>query len=155
MEAHIALMQPIQVYKITSSCEIYGGPHDTQCCMEDPEQAFIDYASSCNNEEDEAKEEGSVKSNITKGKGHEMSVEAEEEVESEEESEEETEEETEKEKKDNPEPFDTFPTMKELSYHEWLLKTPRPPRVKAKIRTGNLNNVGSKEETVKLLIPLQ
>ncbi|GJY01659.1 hypothetical protein Tco_0359811 [Tanacetum coccineum] len=50
MEAHIALMQPIQVYKITSSCEIYGGPHDTQCCMEDPEQAFIDYASSCNNE---------------------------------------------------------------------------------------------------------
>ncbi|GJZ20966.1 hypothetical protein Tco_0558005, partial [Tanacetum coccineum] len=31
--------------------------------------------------------------------------------------------------------------MKELRYHEWLLKKPRPPWVKAKIRTGNLNNV--------------
>ncbi|GJV05353.1 hypothetical protein Tco_1338922 [Tanacetum coccineum] len=46
MEAHLAPKQPIQVNKITSSCEICGGPYDTQYCMENPEQAFVDYASS-------------------------------------------------------------------------------------------------------------
>ncbi|GJV95487.1 hypothetical protein Tco_1547064 [Tanacetum coccineum] len=46
MEAHIAPMQPTQVNKITSSCEICSGPHDTQYCMENPEQAFVEYASS-------------------------------------------------------------------------------------------------------------
>ncbi|GJT11250.1 hypothetical protein Tco_0858292 [Tanacetum coccineum] len=37
--------------------------------------------------------------------------------------------------------FDTFPTIEELEYHEWLLKYPKPSWVKAKIRTGNLNRV--------------
>ncbi|GKB98837.1 MAK10-like protein, partial [Tanacetum coccineum] len=46
MEAHLALMQPTQVNKITTSYEICSGPHDTQYCMEDPEQAFVEYASS-------------------------------------------------------------------------------------------------------------
>ncbi|GKD88099.1 hypothetical protein Tco_1363606 [Tanacetum coccineum] len=46
MEAHLAPTQPTQVKKITTSCEICSGPHDTQYCMEDPEQAFIEYASS-------------------------------------------------------------------------------------------------------------
>ncbi|GJT16196.1 MAK10-like protein [Tanacetum coccineum] len=46
MEAHLAPMQPTQVNKITTSCEICSGPHDTQYCMEDPEQAFVEYASS-------------------------------------------------------------------------------------------------------------
>ncbi|GJW44835.1 hypothetical protein Tco_0073634, partial [Tanacetum coccineum] len=46
MEAHLAPNQPIQVNKIASSCEICGGPHDTQYCMENPEQAFVEYASS-------------------------------------------------------------------------------------------------------------
>ncbi|GJS27970.1 MAK10-like protein [Tanacetum coccineum] len=46
MEAHLAPKQPVQVNKITSSCEICSGPHDTQYCMENPEQAFVDYASS-------------------------------------------------------------------------------------------------------------
>ncbi|GJX82771.1 hypothetical protein Tco_0332252 [Tanacetum coccineum] len=50
MEAHLALMQPTQVNKITSSCEICSGPHDTQLCMENPEQAFVEYASSRTNE---------------------------------------------------------------------------------------------------------
>nr|GEU59762.1 retrotransposon Orf1 [Tanacetum cinerariifolium] len=45
MEAYLALMQPTQVNKITTSCEIYSGPHDTQYCMEDLEQAFVEYAS--------------------------------------------------------------------------------------------------------------
>ncbi|GJX40895.1 hypothetical protein Tco_0255885 [Tanacetum coccineum] len=46
MEAHLALTQPTQVNKITTSCEICNGPHDTQNCMENPEQAFVEYASS-------------------------------------------------------------------------------------------------------------
>nr|GEV60972.1 MAK10-like protein [Tanacetum cinerariifolium] len=46
MEAHLAPEQPVQVNKITSSCEIYSDPHDTQYCMENTEQAFVEYASS-------------------------------------------------------------------------------------------------------------
>ncbi|GJU01868.1 hypothetical protein Tco_1112206 [Tanacetum coccineum] len=46
MEAHLALTQPTQVNKISTSCEICSGPHDTRYCMEDPEQAFVEYASS-------------------------------------------------------------------------------------------------------------
>ncbi|GJT46494.1 hypothetical protein Tco_0955209 [Tanacetum coccineum] len=42
MEAHLAPTQPFQVKKITTSCEICSGPHDTQYCMEDPEQAFVE-----------------------------------------------------------------------------------------------------------------
>nr|GEU40353.1 MAK10-like protein [Tanacetum cinerariifolium] len=49
MEAHLALTQPTQVNKVTTSCEICSGPHDTQYCMEDPKQAFVEYASSCTN----------------------------------------------------------------------------------------------------------
>ncbi|GJZ01408.1 hypothetical protein Tco_0519369 [Tanacetum coccineum] len=45
MEAHLAPIQPTQVNKITTSCEICSGPHDTQVCMENPEQAFVEYAS--------------------------------------------------------------------------------------------------------------
>ncbi|GJW55653.1 MAK10-like protein [Tanacetum coccineum] len=36
MEAQLAPKQPIQVNKITSSCEICSGPHDTQYCMKNP-----------------------------------------------------------------------------------------------------------------------
>ncbi|GJU82652.1 MAK10-like protein [Tanacetum coccineum] len=50
MEAHLALTQPTQVNKIITSCEICNGPHDTQYCMEDLEQAFVEYASSQTNE---------------------------------------------------------------------------------------------------------
>ncbi|GKD47400.1 hypothetical protein Tco_1272045 [Tanacetum coccineum] len=46
MEAHLAPMQPAQVNKITTSCEICSGPQDTQYCMENPKQAFVEYASS-------------------------------------------------------------------------------------------------------------
>ncbi|GJS58141.1 hypothetical protein Tco_0652925 [Tanacetum coccineum] len=46
MEAHLAPIQPTQVNKITTSCEICSGPHDTQYCMEDPKQAFVEYVSS-------------------------------------------------------------------------------------------------------------
>ncbi|GJZ24928.1 hypothetical protein Tco_0562387, partial [Tanacetum coccineum] len=46
MEAQLAPTQPTQVNKITTSCEICSGPHETQYCIEDPEQAFVEYASS-------------------------------------------------------------------------------------------------------------
>nr|GEU54853.1 retrotransposon Orf1 [Tanacetum cinerariifolium] len=46
MEAHLASVQPTQVNKITTSCKICNGPHDTQYCTENPKQAFVDYASS-------------------------------------------------------------------------------------------------------------
>ncbi|GJV00004.1 hypothetical protein Tco_1329274 [Tanacetum coccineum] len=45
MEAHLAQTKPVQVNKIASSCEICSGPHDTQYCMENPEQAFSEYGS--------------------------------------------------------------------------------------------------------------
>ncbi|GJT35671.1 MAK10-like protein [Tanacetum coccineum] len=49
MEAHIAPTQPTQVNKVTTSCEIYSGPYDTQYRTEGPEQAFVEYASSHDN----------------------------------------------------------------------------------------------------------
>ncbi|GKA60693.1 hypothetical protein Tco_0760100, partial [Tanacetum coccineum] len=41
----IALPQDVLMNKITTSCEICSGPYDTQYYMEDPEQAFVEYAS--------------------------------------------------------------------------------------------------------------
>ncbi|GJZ34295.1 hypothetical protein Tco_0580112 [Tanacetum coccineum] len=46
IEVHIAPTQPTQVNKLTTLCKIYSGSHDTQYCMEDPEQTFVEYASS-------------------------------------------------------------------------------------------------------------
>ncbi|GKA88115.1 hypothetical protein Tco_0809879 [Tanacetum coccineum] len=93
------------------------------------------------NKEGEAKEESSMEAFKAEFMDHEMS-EGREEVESEEEAKEETEDEAgEEEKEGNPKHFDTFPTMNELMYHEWLLKNPWPPWVKAKSRTGNVNIV--------------
>ncbi|GJY86665.1 hypothetical protein Tco_0500691 [Tanacetum coccineum] len=61
IEAHIAPMKPTQVNKITFSCEICSGPHDTQYCMENPEQAFVEYASSRTDEAGGALHCGTVK----------------------------------------------------------------------------------------------
>ncbi|GJW94693.1 hypothetical protein Tco_0174365 [Tanacetum coccineum] len=55
MEPYLAPIQPTQVNKITTSCEICSGPHDTQYCMEDLEQAFVEYASSRTNEAGDAR----------------------------------------------------------------------------------------------------
>ncbi|GJQ91908.1 hypothetical protein Tco_0003047 [Tanacetum coccineum] len=46
----ISSPQDVPMNKITSSCEICSVSHDTQYCMENPEQAFVDYASLCTNE---------------------------------------------------------------------------------------------------------
>ncbi|GKB17858.1 hypothetical protein Tco_0851781 [Tanacetum coccineum] len=85
-------------------------------------------------QEDEAKEEGNVKTSTSEYEDHEMAVESEEEFK------EKTKKEIEEEE-DSPKHFDTFPTMKELRYHEWLLKNPQTPWVKAK--------VGATKETIK------
>ncbi|GJY71798.1 MAK10-like protein [Tanacetum coccineum] len=50
MEAYLASTQLTQVNKITASCEICNGPHDTHNYMEGPEQSCVDYASSHANE---------------------------------------------------------------------------------------------------------
>ncbi|GJR95289.1 hypothetical protein Tco_0267463 [Tanacetum coccineum] len=62
MEAHLAPKPSAQVNKIASSCEICGGPHNTQCCMENPKQVFVDYASSRTDEAREALPSDTVKS---------------------------------------------------------------------------------------------
>nr|GEU64467.1 protein kinase-like domain, concanavalin A-like lectin/glucanase domain protein [Tanacetum cinerariifolium] len=60
------------------------------------------------NKEDEAKEEGNVKTITTEYEDHKVTVESEEEFE------EETKDEIKEEEEDSPKHFDTFPTMKEL-----------------------------------------
>ncbi|GJS38387.1 hypothetical protein Tco_0563430 [Tanacetum coccineum] len=92
--------------------------------------------------EDEVREEENVNTNATKYNDHDMTAKAKKKVEEESEDEfkEEIEEEEEEEEEDV-EYFDTFPTLEELGYHEWLLKYPKPSWIKAKIRTESLNNV--------------
>ncbi|GKC67923.1 MAK10-like protein, partial [Tanacetum coccineum] len=46
MEAHFPPTQHTQVNKVTNSCEICSGSHDTRYCIKDLEQAFVEYASS-------------------------------------------------------------------------------------------------------------
>ncbi|GJT72064.1 hypothetical protein Tco_1031350, partial [Tanacetum coccineum] len=140
MEAYIALKQPTQVNKITSSCEICSDTHDTQYCMENPEQAFVDASSRTYetrkqnrnpssrkhvqfvnsiiilNKEDGAKEDGNMKSSTTEYEDHGITMKSEEEFEKE------TEEEIKEEEEDIPKHFDTFPTMKELRLHyNWIM----------------------------------
>ncbi|GJR28040.1 hypothetical protein Tco_1104272 [Tanacetum coccineum] len=99
-------------------------------------------------EENEAKE-GETTTDITPEHGHNITKEAKDEVKEvidEEESEVETDEEIEEileeeEEDEDGEYFNSFPTMEELTHHEWLLKNPRLPWVKARIRAGSLNNI--------------
>ncbi|GJU36643.1 hypothetical protein Tco_1184997 [Tanacetum coccineum] len=146
-EAHLAPTEPTQVNKINTSCEICSGPHDTEYCIKNPEQAFVDYASSRANEMGE--EEDVLSTNacsldlggMIKGRegvkeqgkeenemGTDMEV---DEVIKEEESKFKTSEEVkeiledEEDDKDG-ENFNLFPTIEELTHHEWLSKNPRP-----------------------------
>ncbi|GJZ39807.1 retrotransposon ORF1, partial [Tanacetum coccineum] len=99
MEARLASTQPTQVNKITTSCEICSGPHDTRYCMENPEQAFVDFASS---HIDEARGCPSLKPISNDNKGGPKAVVQEVEY------------------------FDTFPTRSELAYHKYLMCGPIP-----------------------------
>ncbi|GJV03395.1 MAK10-like protein [Tanacetum coccineum] len=161
MEAYLAPTQTIQVNKLSSSCEICSGPHDTQYCMKNPEQAFVDYASSTDSdtEEEDVLSTNACDLNLSgmvKGKEgvkeqgkeeNEMETDMEvDEVIKEEESKFETGEEVEEileeeEDDEDGENFNLFLTMEELTHHEWLLKNPRPPWVKARIRAGSPNNI--------------
>ncbi|GJY40619.1 protein kinase-like domain, concanavalin A-like lectin/glucanase domain protein [Tanacetum coccineum] len=77
------------------------------------------------NKEDEAKEEGNVKTSTTEYEDHEMTVESEEEFG------EETKDEIEEEDEDSPKHFDTFPTMKGLRLHyNWIMSKRLGPRRK-------------------------
>ncbi|GKD47882.1 hypothetical protein Tco_1276858 [Tanacetum coccineum] len=91
---------------MTTSCKICSGPHDTQYCIDDPEQAFVEYASSCTDEagvedgevmfiEIIPKDDNSCKKEPKVG---------EQEVEY----------------------FDIFPTRSELAYHKYLMCGPIP-----------------------------
>ncbi|GJS12198.1 hypothetical protein Tco_0368994 [Tanacetum coccineum] len=138
MKAHLDPKPSIQVNKITSSCEICSGPYDTQYYMENPEQAFDDYASLRTNEVGGNTVE-IMEINATRDMGRDAVIEVNEKAEEEldsfevfekvehesDESEEEVEEEI-KEEEDDPEYFNTFPTVEELEYHDWILKNPRP-----------------------------
>nr|GFA60071.1 MAK10-like protein [Tanacetum cinerariifolium] len=121
MEAHFSPKQPIQVNKVTSSCKIYSGPHDTQYCMENLEQAFVDYASS---RIDEVGEEEIMEPSLTKDRDRNIRVKKEEGAEKRREEfdedikDEETKEETEEEEEYEPKYFYIPPTTEELSYHE-------------------------------------
>ncbi|GJT02477.1 hypothetical protein Tco_0823646 [Tanacetum coccineum] len=98
MEAHLALMQHTQVNKITSLCEICSGPYNTQYYMENPEQAFVEYASSRTDkvgDDDLHIEEPKVGENAGI---REYKVEY----------------------------FDVFPTRSELAYHKYLMCGPIP-----------------------------
>ncbi|GKA16578.1 hypothetical protein Tco_0696325 [Tanacetum coccineum] len=163
MEAYLAPTQTIQVNKVSSSCETCSGPHNTQYCMKNPEQAFLDYASSCTNEnggkrgvgERSAMKGGSTRVGMVKGNEgvdgqcKEVMVETDMEVDKvieEEESEFETDEEVEeiiKEEEDDEDDknFNLFLTMEELTHNEWLLR-PRPPWVRQALSTeASENNI--------------
>nr|GFA18507.1 hypothetical protein [Tanacetum cinerariifolium] len=88
------------------------------------------------NKDNEAEEEGSVEPSKTNYTNCKNANKTDEEVKTKKEVEEETKGEAKEEDEDNP-----FLTMKELRYHEWLLKNPWPLWVKAKIKTENINNV--------------
>nr|GEX43662.1 hypothetical protein [Tanacetum cinerariifolium] len=58
MEAHLALMQPTQVHKVNTSCEIYSGPHDTKYYMKGNSMAFEYIASISHIEREELRRKG-------------------------------------------------------------------------------------------------
>ncbi|GKB19021.1 hypothetical protein Tco_0852944 [Tanacetum coccineum] len=107
------------------------GPHDTRYYMENPEQEFVDYASSSNNEmgvivlrkEDEVKEDENVKPNATGYNDHEMTAKVEEKVE--EESEDEFEEEIEEEEEEDVEYFDSSPQLIRVTISRMALEIPQ------------------------------
>ncbi|GKE25411.1 hypothetical protein Tco_1436923 [Tanacetum coccineum] len=95
--------------------------------------------------EDMIKRSKEIKEQDKEEDGMETDMEVEEVIE-EEESEFETDEEVEEvfeeeEEDEDEESFNLFPTMMELSHHEWLLKYPRPSWVRAKVRARSPNNI--------------
>ncbi|GJX86239.1 hypothetical protein Tco_0337013 [Tanacetum coccineum] len=106
----------------------------------------ISFANACNlnvgdmvRGNEEVKEQGMEETEVkTCSKINEVSDEKEDEPMTDEEVEEILKEE---EDDEDDEKFNFFPTMEELTHHEWLLKNPRPPWVRARIRAGSPNNI--------------
>ncbi|GJS15631.1 hypothetical protein Tco_0410103 [Tanacetum coccineum] len=102
--------------------------------------------------EESKAEKGETTIDITPEHGHNITKEAKDEVKElmeEDKSEVETDweveeilkDEEEEEAEEDGEYFNSFPTMEELTHHEWQLKNPRPPWVKVRIRARSLNNI--------------
>nr|GEW80927.1 protein kinase-like domain, concanavalin A-like lectin/glucanase domain protein [Tanacetum cinerariifolium] len=112
MKAHLALTQPTQVYKITTPCEICSSTHDTQNYVENPEQIFVEYASSRTNEAGEGDDEVmfiEIIRDDDEPQNENPYV-----------GEEETAEDL------VAEYFDMFPSKDELAYHRYLMSGPIP-----------------------------
>ncbi|GJX06695.1 hypothetical protein Tco_0194627 [Tanacetum coccineum] len=151
MEAHLASTQPTQVNKVTTSCEICSGPHDTRITWKILNKPLSNTHPRVTTiweigNSPLTKDQGiSIKPptpgrtnqtlNIIPEHGHNITKEAKDKVKEvidEEESEVETDEEIEEileneEEDEDGEYFNSFSTMEELTHHEWLLKNPRPP----------------------------
>ncbi|GJW10256.1 hypothetical protein Tco_1576083, partial [Tanacetum coccineum] len=56
----------------------------------------------------------------------------------------------EEEEDEDDENFNSFPTMKELSHHKWLLKNPRPPWIEAE--TDKISNFVRRVKSLKIFI---
>ncbi|GKE31359.1 hypothetical protein Tco_1450681 [Tanacetum coccineum] len=99
--------------------------------------------------EENKAEEGETTTDITPEHGHNITKEAKDEVKEvmeEDECEVETDWEVEEileeeEEEEDGEYFNSFQTMEELTYHEMLLKNPRPPWVKTRIIAESMNNI--------------
>nr|GEU35954.1 hypothetical protein [Tanacetum cinerariifolium] len=130
-----------------------------------PEQAFVEYASSHTDEvggkrrrrlstnahehdlesvvrgKEEAKEQGMVEDEMgTTEEVEELFEDEESEIKTEKEVKEVFDDETEEEEDDDTKYYNSPPAIKELVYHEWMLKNPQPSWVKAKIRAKNPSN---------------
>ncbi|GKE30985.1 hypothetical protein Tco_1450307 [Tanacetum coccineum] len=126
MEAHLAPKSPTQVNKIASSCEICSSTIGSDAAEDIGRDTIIEVDKKAEEgldgskiiiEEDEPRD---IKQNKLDDKTCGETKEVDEvEMESEESA-----EEIEEEEEDDPKFFDTFPTIEELGYHEWLLKNP-------------------------------
>ncbi|GKA59072.1 hypothetical protein Tco_0758385 [Tanacetum coccineum] len=152
MEAYLAPTQTIQVNKVSSSCELQNTFHRVRSITivilstnSDTEEEDVSSTNTCDlNLGGTVKRKEGVKEQGKEENEMETNMKVDELIE--EESEFETDEEVEeilKEEEDDldGENFNLFPTMEELTDHEWLLNNPRPPWVKARIRAGSPKNI--------------
>ncbi|GJR70163.1 hypothetical protein Tco_0016228 [Tanacetum coccineum] len=119
MEAHLAPTKP------RSSNEFHSSLAKQNRNPSSPKRVHFVNSIVILNKEDEAKEEGNVKTSKTEYRDHEMNVESEEEFK------EETKDEIKEEEEDSSKQFDTSPTMKELRlYYNWIMSKRLGPRRK-------------------------
>ncbi|GJT31776.1 hypothetical protein Tco_0922195 [Tanacetum coccineum] len=139
MEAYLDPTQPTQLNKVSSSFVILSTDSDTEEEDVSPTNACDLNLGGMVKGKEEMKEHGKEENEMETDMEEEEVIEEEE---SEFETDEEVEEILEEEEDDqDSENFNLFPTMKELTHHEWILKNPQPPWVKARIRVKSSNNI--------------